>query len=47
VDFVEHAYLLAKAGRSNGRWNGRQLKGVDPSEIFFRHKWERPMLPKG
>ena len=26
VGFVEHKYLLAKAGRSNGRWNGGQLK---------------------
>jgi hypothetical protein len=26
VGFVEHAYLLAEAGRGDGRWNGSQLE---------------------
>jgi hypothetical protein len=26
VGFVERTYLLAKAGRGNGRWNGGQLE---------------------
>jgi hypothetical protein len=26
VGFVERKYLLAKAGRGNGRWNGGQLE---------------------
>ena len=28
VCFVEHTYLLAKASRGNGRWDGGQLKVV-------------------